>query len=599
MSPLPSRIGRYTILERLAVGGMAVVYLGFEQGDTGLQRLVVIKQILPNLGEEETFRRMFMQEARLAAQINHPNVVEIYELATWEEEPFIAMEYVVGVPLNILMRHANKRETQVPVGVACGIIMQACAGAHAAHEMKDSAGNAANLVHRDLTPHNLMISESGHVKVLDFGVAKAATNQEQTATGMLKGKLPYMSPEQLWQSEIDRRSDVFTLGVVFWELMLGTRLFAREAEVATINAVLNATLPDLKGVRMDVPSAIIDVAMKALAKDPTERYSSADDFRRSLQEVVRQEGLNATDDAVHDFVAIQLGTSLQLRRQELQEQVERSMADFRPSTAVEESVDPMEVQTDRGVSKPVASPTKMANGTGAKRGILIGAVSSFVVVGGLLFTLVQSGVLGKSDSTPGPSESLGGGTPITVMLAPTVRAENLRKDLEPLRRYLGRTLERPVEWRFAKSYAGAGEAVRLGKVEFASLPPTLYVETKAAEPKVELLAVKIHSGGNGSDGFLLVHEDAQVTNPEDLKGKRICYTDPHSTTGYVYPRATLRGWGLDPETDFAKPDVYSQNHHQLIIDLIDGKCDLGGTFAAAYTSAKKTGINAAKPVSSR
>ena len=187
MSPLPSRIGRYTILERLAVGGMAVVYLCFEQGDTGLQRLEVIKQILPNLGEEETFRRMFMQEARLASQINHPNVVEINELATWEEEPFIAMEYVVGVPLNILMRHANKRDTQVPVGVACGIIMQACAGAHAAHEMKDSAGNAANLVHRDLTPHNLMISESGHVKVLDFGVAKAATNHEQTATGMLKG----------------------------------------------------------------------------------------------------------------------------------------------------------------------------------------------------------------------------------------------------------------------------------------------------------------------------------------------------------------------------------------------------------------------------
>jgi serine/threonine protein kinase len=217
----PDFIGRYAILERLAVGGMAVVYLAFEPGETGLQRLVVIKQILPQLGHESSFRNMFIQEARLAARINHPNVVEIHELGEYDGDPFIAMEYVSGVALNALTRSAQSREVEIPVGVAIGIILQACAGAHAAHELLDPSGETANLVHRDLTPHNLIVSEEGLVKVLDFGVAKAASNPEQTQTGMLKGKLPYMSPEQLWEADLDRRSDIFTLGVVLWEMLLG------------------------------------------------------------------------------------------------------------------------------------------------------------------------------------------------------------------------------------------------------------------------------------------------------------------------------------------------------------------------------------------
>ena len=199
-SPHPERIGRYTILERLAVGGMAQVYLGFETGDTGLQRVVVIKQILPQLGQDEAFQKMFLQEARLAARINHPNVVEIHELGESEGQPFIAMEYVGGIPLNVMNKAMREKDIQMPVGVAAGIILQACAGAHAAHELEDHSGKPANLVHRDLTPHNLMVTELGHIKVLDFGVAKATTNQDTTQTGMLKGKLPYMPPEQHGQA---------------------------------------------------------------------------------------------------------------------------------------------------------------------------------------------------------------------------------------------------------------------------------------------------------------------------------------------------------------------------------------------------------------
>ena len=304
---------------------MAVVYLAFETGDTALQRLVVIKQILPQFDTNDGFQKMFLQEARLAANIQHPNVVEIHEFGTWNEQPFLAMEYVQGVPLNVLMRHAAKVGVKIPPGVAVGVVAQACSGAHSAHELTDPSGAPAKLVHRDLTPHNLIVSETGHVKILDFGVAKAASNQEKTETGMLKGKLPYMSPEQLWQSEVDRRSDVFTLGVVLWELLLGERLFAREGEVATINAVLNSTLPRVEAVRPDVPGAILEAALAALEKDVSKRTSTAEAFLRALLHAAREARLDTSEEAIREFVQSHLGKSLEERKHKVQEQVEKSI----------------------------------------------------------------------------------------------------------------------------------------------------------------------------------------------------------------------------------------------------------------------------------
>ena len=349
MSTLPDRIGRYTILEQLAVGGMAVVYLAFETGDSGLQRLVVIKQILPQHGEDQAFLRMFQQEARLAANINHPNVVEIHELGTWDEQPFLAMEYVSGVPLNILMRRAAENGVAVPVGVAIGIIAQACAGAHAAHDLRDPGGQPANLVHRDLTPHNLMIAETGHIKILDFGVAKANTNQDKTETGMLKGKLPYMSPEQLWATDLDRRSDVFTLGVVFWELLSGDRLFARDAEVATINAVLNGTMPSLAQSRSDVPPDVISAALAALNRDANERTPTASEFRSALLGHARAAQLDCSEETIRAFVCSLLGQSLEARRNEVAGHIDRSIG-IRPAGITS------------GAQKPTPSPVAAVGG---------------------------------------------------------------------------------------------------------------------------------------------------------------------------------------------------------------------------------------------
>ena len=577
MNSTPANIGRYTILERLAMGGMAQVYLGYEEGQSALNRLVVIKQILPQYAEDESFRRMFQQEARLAANINHPNIVEIHELGEWEGQPFLAMEYVSGVPLNVLMRRVREKGEHVPIGVALGIIAQACAGAQAAHDLLDPVGAPANLVHRDLTPHNLIIAESGHVKILDFGVAKASTNQDKTETGMLKGKLPYMSPEQLWQSEVDRRSDVFTLGVVLWELLIGEKLFAREQEVATINAVLNSTLPDIKSIRPDVPPGVLQAALGALEKNLAQRTPSAEGFRAELMDAARTSMLDCSEEAIKAFVDGHLGPSLTARRQEVAAQVERSINRM-PGDPAEETT----VITSAGTT---GAPV------GTKRGVLIGAIGALVVAGAIVVGLMSAGILdqGRDDLelTPAPDDT------VVILLAPTVGPEILRQDLEPLRRYLQRELGTAVDWRFADSYGSTSDALIKGDVDFASLPPAIYVQTKAADDRVQLVASKVHSGTSYSDAILLVREGELIDTAADLRGKRICYPDTNSTTGYFLPRTWLREQGVNPDTDLKAPPVISGNHHNLIRDVIDGRCDLGGSFMAAYKSAEEAGVNSA------
>ncbi len=586
MSTLPGQIGRYTILEKLAVGGMAVVYLAFETGDSGLQRLVVIKQILPQFEDNTTFLKMFQQEARLAANINHPNVVEIHELGSWRSQPFLAMEYVSGVPLNILMRKAKEQGTPFPVGVAIGIISQACSGAHAAHELKDTFGHPAHLVHRDLTPHNLMISEGGHIKILDFGVAKANTNQDKTETGMLKGKLPYMSPEQLWQTDLDRRSDVFTLGVVFWELLSGDKLFARDAEVATINAVLNGILPKIESLRPDVSPALASVAIGALHKEADKRTPTAKAFGVALQAQAREAQLDSSEDAIRGFVEGLLGSSLEARRTQVSAQIERSINASPPGLS--EASPPL-----AQASSLLTSVTSVTTVAGVKRGIVVGGIGATVGAAALLFGLSWFGILSPTQPTvstsPAPHEG------ISIMLAPTLSPEILREDLEPLRRYLQRELDKAVDWRFGASYAETAEALLRGDVDFASLPPTLFVLTKEKEPRIELIAGKVHSGTQGSDGVLLVREDGPIQSRSDIRGTRLCYTDPKSTTGYILPRAALRRMGIDPDKETQQPAIISGDHLQLIRDISTGRCDIGGTFIGAFMSADKAGLSDSLP----
>ncbi|NUO52206.1 MAG: serine/threonine protein kinase [Polyangiaceae bacterium] len=283
VAPLnPTRLGRYEVIGLLATGGMAEVYLGRLMGPSGFERVVVLKRILPHLARETAFVDMFLDEARIVAKINHPNVVQVNELGRDADELFLAMEFIEGESLGGFMRRHWVGHRAIGLELAAFVVSEMCAGLHAAHELKDEEGRLQEIVHRDVSPQNVMITYSGKVKVLDFGIAKAVDRSTRTRTGQLKGKVEYMSPEQCKALPLDRRSDVFALGVLLYELTMGKRLFRRGGELASLKAVTEEPIPTPRSIDPSYPEALEAICMRALARDLDERYASADEMRRAI-----------------------------------------------------------------------------------------------------------------------------------------------------------------------------------------------------------------------------------------------------------------------------------------------------------------------------
>ncbi|MBM4780411.1 MAG: serine/threonine protein kinase [Archangiaceae bacterium] len=304
-------LGRYELVHRLDIGGMAEIFLALEHGPHGFERLVVIKRALPHLASQPAFREMFLQEARWVARLTHPNIVQIHELGDADGSPFIAMEHVLGVSLRDLLRAAISQGRPFPLGVVVGLVAQACAGAHAAHELNDPSGAPLGLVHRDISPHNVMVSAGGHVKLLDFGIAKATQlGVDTTREGSLKGKLHYMSPEQVQQQKLDRRSDVFALGIVAWELFTSRRLFKRDTDLETMQAIITADTWRPTEFRADLPEPLSQVVMRALSLDKAQRWATADEFRRELEAAADALGLKHQPDQLAAFVEVVHGDVL-------------------------------------------------------------------------------------------------------------------------------------------------------------------------------------------------------------------------------------------------------------------------------------------------
>jgi serine/threonine-protein kinase len=319
--PVPEQIGRYRVIDRLAVGGMAEVFICVERQLAGLERLVVVKRILPHLAMHDNFVEMFLAEARYVARINHPNVVQIHELGAESTSlgntPFLSMEYIAGCSLRDLLVAAIEAGKPIPPGVAVGLALQACAGAHAAHELTDADDKPLGLVHRDISPHNLMVTADGHVKLLDFGIAKATeeTGLDNTRTGALKGKVHYMAPEQCQQQPLDRRADVFALGIVAWELLACERLFKRKSELEAMQAIVNGELRDLRTIRKDVPTVVIAAVEKALVPKKEGRFQTAEAMKRALSEAAR--GLDTSSEAIAAWLRPLLGARFEERKQAL------------------------------------------------------------------------------------------------------------------------------------------------------------------------------------------------------------------------------------------------------------------------------------------
>ncbi|MBN8612064.1 MAG: serine/threonine protein kinase [Deltaproteobacteria bacterium] len=288
---IPDRVGKHLIVGKLASGGMATTYLARLVGPAGFENVVVLKRMLPHLAEDQRFRVMFEDEARTVARIRHPNVVRIFELVSDVGELYLVMEYLEGDTLRQLMKSLAQRGTRLPWAMAAYIVSEAALGLHAAHEQTDDDGRTLGLVHRDVSPHNLFLTCDGGVKVIDFGIAKSADHVSHTSTGELKGKFAYMSPEQVEQRPVDRRTDVFALGVVLWELVARKRLFARDTQMATMRAVANDVAPPLSSLDPEVPAALEALVARALQKDENARIADMLELRRGLLEVLRDAGI--------------------------------------------------------------------------------------------------------------------------------------------------------------------------------------------------------------------------------------------------------------------------------------------------------------------
>jgi len=286
-APLPAKIGRHAVVGYIATGGMAELFLGKEP--TG--RPVVIKRILPHLARQTSFVSMFIDEARIGSRAKHPNLVEVYELGQVGVDLFLVMEYLVGENLAGVVRRLTKRNERIPYGLCAWIIAEVCDGLHYAHELTDDAGNPLELVHRDVSPQNVFVTYGGDVKLLDFGVATAAHRLTQTASGEVKGKYAYMSPEQCRGEALDRRSDLFSLGTVLYELTTLRRLFKRPNELQVMKAITEEPIPRPTREHEDYPACLEDICVRALARDPAQRYASAAEMRDDLLRAVQQLGL--------------------------------------------------------------------------------------------------------------------------------------------------------------------------------------------------------------------------------------------------------------------------------------------------------------------
>jgi serine/threonine-protein kinase len=282
--------GKYQPFATLGEGGMAQVFLAVARGPMGFNKLVVLKRMRSQLAQDAGLVTMFLDEARLAARLGHPNVVHTYEVGEQAGLFFIAMEYLEGQPLNRVLAEARRQGRAVDPGVWVRIVCDALAGLHYAHELKDYDGSPLRVVHRDVSPHNVFVTYDGQVKVVDFGIAKAALSQTQTGVGVLKGKVAYMSPEQASGQKVDRRADVFAVGIVLWELITGHKLFAHEYAATTLHKLLDEPTPRMSAVLPEIDHELDDLVARALERDPELRFQSALEMREALETWARAHG---------------------------------------------------------------------------------------------------------------------------------------------------------------------------------------------------------------------------------------------------------------------------------------------------------------------
>jgi eukaryotic-like serine/threonine-protein kinase len=309
------RVDRYELVGEIASGGMATVYLARLTGAGGFQRFVAIKRLHPHLAGEKEFVEMFLDEARLAAGIHHSNVVSILEVGASPLGYYLVMEYVEGDTLARLLARAAGKGQRLPTGIALRIVLDMLFGLHGAHELKDDKGKILELVHRDVSPQNVLVGVDGAARITDFGVARATSRLTNTRVGQLKGKLAYMAPEQAQGDPLDRRADVFSAGILIWETLAAKRLFKAENEAATLSRVMNEPIPDLTRVAPHISKELAAVVKRGLERDRTKRFATTQQFAEAIEAAANGRDGIATPREVAAFVKDMIGQEIEQQRE--------------------------------------------------------------------------------------------------------------------------------------------------------------------------------------------------------------------------------------------------------------------------------------------
>lgn len=327
------QFGKYVLIEPIATGGMAEVFKALWRGDSGFERTVAIKRILPHLTEDEDFIKMFIDEAKIAVQLSHANIAQILDLGREGSSYFIALEYIDGRDLRAVLERERENGRAVPVDMATHIVMKVASALHHAHAATGRDGQPLNIIHRDVSPQNVLVSFEGEVKVIDFGLARAAGRLTQTQAGVVKGKLAYISPQQALGEPFDHRSDIFSLGVSFYEMLTGYRLYHRKTDVDTLLAVQACEVVPPRQCAPHIPVHLEAILMRTLQRDPNMRYQTAMDLHDDLEVFVYESGNVVTRHALADYLQElfqQAPTAARVAQHDLAAEVESLPPDSMP-----------------------------------------------------------------------------------------------------------------------------------------------------------------------------------------------------------------------------------------------------------------------------
>jgi serine/threonine-protein kinase len=394
-----SRTGAYRVLAELGEGGTAVVYLAVSQGAGGFNKLVVLKALKTSMASDADFRRMFINEARLSARLSHPNIVVVNEIIEQDGVPVIVMEYLDGKSLaEMRIRLRERFDLQMQLR----ILSEALNGLHYSHDLTDYDGTSLNLVHRDMSPHNVFVTYDGRVKILDFGIAKLSGSLVETHTGVIKGKLRYMPPEQISGEKVDRRADIYAAGVMLWEAATGTRMWPELSEAAIMNRVLRGEVPSPRDVRPDVSPELERICMKALAPKAADRYATAADMQADVDTLLGQ--LSAT------VTGRDVGQYLSRHFEDSRKETQRLIEDQLKGSSLAQSRDSATFSSSGSIAEPTPSISHTLESSrdkaAARRKRVLIALGAVVVA-------ATSVAFASKSSRPGPVAAVGPGVVVT------------------------------------------------------------------------------------------------------------------------------------------------------------------------------------------